>query len=458
MQAGRFDEAAAEWRSALDADPTNIMVRQRIAEAMAKTGDVDGAIREYQQVAGAYAANGLLLKAIAVSKVILRLNPNHTETQRAIGQLYSKASFISAEDEAEATDPNHDAEQHLYGSLPPSMASELSQPGAAPISEEGSVVDDAGWGLVTDSLEVDPATLGPDRPTSALPAGSAEGEPQQVRLQNLVPTPLFSELDAETFVALVSGLTMRTVAPGDDVVTEGDMGDRMYIVVQGTVEVYRNADGDTPERSIAEMTEGAFFGEMSLVAASPRLASVRAQNDVVVLELSAAILAALNVEHPSLGDAVMRFYRNRLLANVLRSSPLFQKLAPQQKQRLSSCFRPMSLPAHTVVLEEGQPGQGLYVILRGTLEASGQNKDGERVVYPHMTEGDVFGEIGLLTGNPSSATVQTLTTSTVLALSADDFHTHVMAADADVRRMITELANERMRRSVVARAWDLRPS
>ena len=47
------------------------------------------AIREYQHVAGRYAADGFLLKAMAICKVILNLDPQHTETQSTLAKLYA---------------------------------------------------------------------------------------------------------------------------------------------------------------------------------------------------------------------------------------------------------------------------------------------------------------------------------------------------------------------------------
>ncbi|MCP3974367.1 MAG: cyclic nucleotide-binding domain-containing protein [bacterium] len=74
--------------------------------------------------------------------------------------------------------------------------------------------------------------------------------------------------------------TEVTYPPGATVVEQGDPGDLLCIIVQGTVEVRR--DGS----SVAQMGAGAYFGEISLIDGQPRSATVVAVDDVVLLTLS----------------------------------------------------------------------------------------------------------------------------------------------------------------------------
>ncbi|HEY1098893.1 MAG TPA: tetratricopeptide repeat protein, partial [Myxococcota bacterium] len=87
---GRVDEAADCYEKIVKADPRDLTARQKLAELYGRLGKVERAVHVYQSVAGSYAADGLLLKAIAVCKIILQLDPRHTETQAILADLSTK--------------------------------------------------------------------------------------------------------------------------------------------------------------------------------------------------------------------------------------------------------------------------------------------------------------------------------------------------------------------------------
>ncbi len=78
-------------------------------------------------------------------------------------------------------------------------------------------------------------------------------------------------------------MTTEVTYPADEtVVREGDPGDALYIIVEGTVEIH------TGGRMVARMTAGDFFGEISLFDGEPRSATVVAVDDVVLLKLKSS--------------------------------------------------------------------------------------------------------------------------------------------------------------------------
>ena len=87
---GKLAEAADMYVKIVKSDPRDLTARQKLAEIFARMGKVPEAVVEYQSVAGSYAADGLLLKAIAVCKIILQIDPAHTETQHILAELSTK--------------------------------------------------------------------------------------------------------------------------------------------------------------------------------------------------------------------------------------------------------------------------------------------------------------------------------------------------------------------------------
>lgn len=80
----------------------------------------------------------------------------------------------------------------------------------------------------------------------------------------------------------------QTFSAGDVIVTEGEAGDAAYIVAEGTCEVRKRVAGGTTV--VKELGPGDVFGEMAILTAGPRTASVVATTDGTVLVLTAQAL------------------------------------------------------------------------------------------------------------------------------------------------------------------------
>src|SRR6267378_2925288 len=89
LHEGKLAHAAAEFEHAVRLSPGDLTLRQRLGDVYLRLGLRTHALREFQHVAGRYAADGELLKAIAICKVILEIDPEHQETLHALADLYA---------------------------------------------------------------------------------------------------------------------------------------------------------------------------------------------------------------------------------------------------------------------------------------------------------------------------------------------------------------------------------
>ena len=87
---GKLDDACESYEKIVKSDRRDLTARQKLAELYARLGRKSEAVHEYQSVAGSYAADGLLLKAIAVCKIILQFDATHTETLNILAELSTK--------------------------------------------------------------------------------------------------------------------------------------------------------------------------------------------------------------------------------------------------------------------------------------------------------------------------------------------------------------------------------
>jgi len=103
-----------------------------------------------------------------------------------------------------------------------------------------------------------------------------------------------------------AGFPPVTFEPGQVIFSEGDKGDKMYVIRSGEVEVER--DG----KIVETLAGGGIFGEMALIDGSPRAATARAKTACEVAPITEKTFLFLVHETPFFAIAVMRSLANRL--------------------------------------------------------------------------------------------------------------------------------------------------
>ena len=110
--------------------------------------------------------------------------------------------------------------------------------------------------------------------------------------------PFFKRATSAFLRDVIPRLDAREVEPGEVVVHEGDVGDEMYFLTKGQVEVLR---GD-PAQRLTVLREGAFFGELAILRDAPRAATIRALTDVEVYALRRDGVLQLAQVHPEFNE------------------------------------------------------------------------------------------------------------------------------------------------------------
>ena len=147
----------------------------------------------------------------------------------------------------------------------------------------------------------------------AFSGSSAEptpAEPSQEGGQQIVVSPLFRDFSVDELVAVIQGLTLMAFDPGDIILSEGDPGQSLYMLTSGSVKVLRK-DPSGKQMRLGILTEGAFFGEGSILTGRPRTATVVATTRCEMLELDRATLDGIVETHPRVRDLLEEFARTR---------------------------------------------------------------------------------------------------------------------------------------------------
>jgi hypothetical protein len=126
----------------------------------------------------------------------------------------------------------------------------------------------------------------------------------------IVVSPLFRDFSVDELVAVIQGLKLLTYETKQIIIREGDRGDSLYMLTSGKVKAFRkNAQGK--QVALAELSEGAFFGEGSILTGKPRAATVVAWEPSELLELDRPTLDSITKTHPHVWDVLQEFAAKR---------------------------------------------------------------------------------------------------------------------------------------------------
>ncbi len=226
----------------------------------------------------------------------------------------------------------------------------------------------------------------------------------------LAPIPLIGVLDAGEMRELCSVMELRRLQKGDVVVDVGQPADALYWIARGSVSVARG------DKFLGELVPNQFFGEIALVGATTRTARVTAAMRVLLLVIPAEQVEKVAARQARLGKVLANHARARLLATVMRTSELFQRLSDDERDGLVPLFETEMFAAGDTVVARGSETQRLVVVASGRCEM----RDGDSVLATLET-GDGVGEVSLLARRPAPHDVVAIEPTVVLSLSREKF-------------------------------------
>lgn len=134
------------------------------------------------------------------------------------------------------------------------------------------------------------------------------------------------------------------------------------------------------------------------------------------------------------------------IQNFLRNSFSLEGLSAELAGRLAELARPMKIPSGTVLFENGDPGNGCYAVLEGSLKVSILSVEGDEQLLAVMGPGDLVGELALLDGRPRSATVTALKAAQLAFIDKAAFERFADQNPAVYRHMLS-IVGKRLRQA-----------
>jgi len=237
---------------------------------------------------------------------------------------------------------------------------------------------------------------------------------EQLILKALAEHFMFSELEPESRIKVMTKMELVEAEVGRRVTQQGDPGDHFYIVERGNLDVFVDS------LKVGHLGPGDVFGDLALILDAPRAATVVATTPCKCWGLNRATFRQALLE--------ITVNSKETINDFLERVPLLQGLDFLERRVLSDQVAPITFEPGKKIIRQGHTGNVFYIVQQGFVHVT--QRRGVPEVESHlvtMHPGDYFGEGSLVCPDqPRAATVTAGEDGVVcLALNRLDFALHL---------------------------------
>jgi cAMP-dependent protein kinase regulator len=222
--------------------------------------------------------------------------------------------------------------------------------------------------------------------------------------KNIKESFFFDDMTPREQSAFIDAFEPTQVAKGTEIIRQGEAGDYFYILGEGEVTFLIN------DETVGTAQKGASFGELALLYASPRAATVRAESEPTKL---------FRVEQKTFRSLLQK--QTKIMeaekVRLLKSIDFLKEIGGLDKKRLAGAMAPKNFEPGTSLVKKGDEGDAFYVIHEGEVKVTDISVGSTKFDDITLKAGDYFGERALATHEPRAANVTAVTKG--LAFSID---------------------------------------
>lgn len=227
----------------------------------------------------------------------------------------------------------------------------------------------------------------------------------------------------ELLAIIADCLRFMTVAQNSLIFRQGEEANGLYLVIQGTVQIFCEHDND--QVIMSHSSKGHLFGEFLLCGNSMRSTSAQALTDCQLLFWPIETFSTLLIQQPDDFTPITTRLVRRLGWNqtmlALRLSTLFIGLNEEIVRELINQLIIKPIPANTLLLKQYDPAEDMCIVINGQFQVSQENDTHQADIIALIGRGETVGEIGLMSGCKRTATVIAMRDSTVAYLNRNAF-------------------------------------
>ena len=220
--------------------------------------------------------------------------------------------------------------------------------------------------------------------------------------------PLFKSLSDNDLLNIINAPEngIEEYGTRDTIVRESEVGDAMFIILDGYVEVTIRSSSSDREVGIATLKPGDFFGDQSLLpwGTGRRNASVRALHSAKVFRIDKKyVLLSIKHDDEELEDSdsaditsINPKFEPDEVRDLIKDMRLFKSLNNQELATIRDWTEVVTFGPGDFVIKENQKGEHLYIVLDGTAEVFTLDEDGKILILAELGAGEFFGEQALM--------------------------------------------------------------
>ncbi len=134
------------------------------------------------------------------------------------------------------------------------------------------------------------------------------------------------------------------------------------------------------------------------------------------------------------------------MIEVIKRLPIFKSLGDKELSIIAERAIRKRFSKESIIVQEDDRGDSLMVILSGRVKVVLHSEEGKEIILSILKDGDFFGEMSLLDGEPRSATVIAMEDSTLLIIQRNDFLYQIEKNPSIAKAILAEMSR-RMRRA-----------
>lgn len=249
--------------------------------------------------------------------------------------------------------------------------------------------------------------------------------------------PLFSYFSPSLLEKLLRSSVIMPVRSGTKVITQGEIGRHLYVLLEGGM-LIESTTQNRQRMRLSRLLPISIFGEMAIFEDTTRTADVVASEFSVVLKVSAHELRKAAEESQYMRE--IEAFKNAILVNqFFASAPMFRELSNQLVENIVNRSTMKFFAAGDTIFNEGDPGHSLFMLIRGSVEVSIDEKP-----VKIIRQGGFFGEIAVVADVPRTATVKAIGSVVVLEIATTSLW-EVLSQDIELAMFIETVGESRLR-------------
>ncbi|OGT34739.1 MAG: hypothetical protein A2W28_04240 [Gammaproteobacteria bacterium RBG_16_51_14] len=185
----------------------------------------------------------------------------------------------------------------------------------------------------------------------------------------------------------------------DVIFHEEEIGDCMYIILEGSVDIFVKGSLDYRDATIATLRAGDYFGENAVLIGDSvrRTASARAESPVKVFRIvKKPVLKAIN-KGTGIHEITARFPPDEVRDTIMKI-PVFKSLKYDELLDIRDWASIENYGEGDFIINQGTPTDDMYIIIEGYVELSVLNNEGKSVFFETRKAVDYLGVTPLLPG------------------------------------------------------------